>query len=334
MRGTAALVRRGPWAPPLPSPLPRLELLRAPCTFQGLTVETSQFGVLPWFEPAIGWLDLLDDRLAVYAVKRAAGDTLINIALTGQYSEPGQAYANIPGRDYSEDLPALRALIVEALTVGGMRGVLLMLGGDGNNPDPVGMTKGRTWLMQNFQRIYDALADLSPYIIWCPGYDGVVPAWGPAVYAYPSVVDEWLLFARSVVGPSGYLALELAAGYAHWGGEGRNYTTAAGQALDVVISELPYPMGPPALYDPANATPWNQVWQIVGRLQRPYYRSADQPADDDPNPPYYLAGGTPRGLFVYWAWEFDTYGWVRWLPVYIVDEHRQALRALGCAQVG
>lgn len=346
----------------------RDELCTVRLTFQGMIVDTEQYGSLRWFPPVLGWLDLPQDRKAAYAAHRAAGDTHVNLALSSRYASPGQQYTNIPGRDFSQNLPALHALIEEAIGEGFK--VLLMLAGDGNGAgpgynDPGGWTYGRQWLMQNFQRVYDALEDVAPWIVWCPGYDGVVPAWGPAVYQYPSVVDEWLLYARSVIGPDGALALELAAGYAHWGGDGGNYINPAGQCLDVVLSEFPYQIGPPdacpaiigATWDPAknrydaayagDPTAWMQVWQIVARLAKPYFRPAGQPmnvpavaqggpqhgqtifvSSDSANPPYYLAQGTPRGRFFYVEWEFDTYGWVRWCPLFQVEQHRAALRAL------
>jgi len=66
------------------------------------------------------------------------------------------------------------------------------------------------------------------------------------------------------------------------------------QAFDVIMSEFPnWP-------DRGDA-----VWQIAGRLLGPAYRRpSDQPAGDDPRPPFYLAPGTPRGPYVACAFEF------------------------------
>src|ERR1051326_4637706 len=102
-----------PW-PPVPS---RDQLCTVRCSLQGLTVQTQQYGTLPLFDPVIGWLDVPADRAACYDVKARAGDTHVNLALSGQYAEPGQAYANIPGRDFSsaDGLQALRALITEII---------------------------------------------------------------------------------------------------------------------------------------------------------------------------------------------------------------------------
>jgi len=305
------------------------------------------------FDPAVLWLDDQADRLACYAVKRAAGDTIANFTLSGQYREQGQAYQDIPGKDFSSDagLEQLRALIIEALTLGGMSGIWLMLAGDGESVkvdghyvynDPQGMTWGKQWLMDNFARIWAALTggdvDLTPYLVLVPGYDGVVPAWQP-----PSSVGDYLLHARAIVGSGGYLGLELSAGYSSWGDGGDNWTSDAGKAVDLILQEFPEPIGPPIPAPPNicdlpndQKAPYYQVWQILARMLGPAYRwPADEPnCADNRNPPWYLSGGTPRGPFFYNGFEFDAYFWVRGYPPAMVEAHRQALRALGCAHVG
>lgn len=343
----------------LPAPPTRDQLCGVKCSFQGLTVQTEQYGQLPWFEPALGWLAIQSDRNAVYDVKAAAGDTHINLALSGSYNEPGQAYEAIPGRDYSNDLPALRSLITEAITAGVARGIpngfriLLAMAGDGMAPDPVGMTYGFDWLMQNFARVWQSLRgdggegpDLTPWIVPMPGYDGVVPGWQPF-----RCVNTYVQMARAVVGPERSLGLELSAGYNSWSGEANDWATADGQMFDVVLSEFPWPMGPPNLIpaeylDGRNwkpmppltneqRAPWDQVWQIVGGLNSPFNRPADMPDNDYPGGiPYRLGGGTPRGPFYYIAFEYATYGWVRWCPLSLVQQQRQALQSLGCQFVG
>lgn len=326
----------------LPPPPTRDELCGGRCSFQGLTILTRQYGKLPLFDPAIQWLDLQQDRLDAYAVKRAAGDTIVNMALSSQYASPNQAYTHIRGRDFSEDLPTMRARIVEALTLGGMRGVWLMLAGDGEGAgpgynDPNGWTYGHDWLMSNFARIYAGLADLAPYIVWIPGYDGVVPAWQPW-----SKVNDWLMRARSIVGPVGHLGLELSAGYWVWSGETNDYLTPAGQCLDLVLYEGPYPMGPPDNPVPPNFTsqpndvraPFDQVWQISKRLLgSKYRRPPEQPADDDPGMAPDLPA-TPRGKLYANGLEFATYGWVRGLPLSTVQRQRDYLQSIGWDLVG
>lgn len=310
-------------APPLVKPT-REQLCNPQLTFQGMWVDTQQYGRLRWFPPVLGWLDLPQDRQSAYAAHRAAGDTHVNLAVSSQYAEANQQYANIPGRDFFQNLPALKALIAEAIGEGFC--VLLMCAGDGEGAgpgynDPQGMTYGKTWLQNNFQRIWDGLGDVTPWVLACPGYDGCVPGWQP-----PHTVDPVLLEMRHVIDASagGGLALELSAGYASWGDGGENWQSPAGKAVDTVLSEFPFPL----------ESNWDQVWQIVARLNQPYNRPLNQPPHDDPNPPFYLAGGTPRGPFYYVKWEFDTYGWVRSTDESTVRWHRQYLQNLGAAKTG
>lgn len=354
----------------LPAPPSRDQLCGVKCSFQGLTVVTQQYGSLPWFEPALGWLASAADRMAVYDVKASAGDTHVNLTLSGAYSEPNQAYASIPGRDYAYDMPALRSLITEAICAGAARGVangfriLLAMAGDGMSisdapqqgdyNDPQGLTYGFQWLMLNFGRVWSGLKgtngegpDLTPWIVPMPGYDGCVPGWQPW-----SCVNAYVNQARVVVGPTAALAVELAAGFNSWSGEANDWATPDGQMFDVILQELPYPMGPPNLIDPSlldpghnwkpmppltneQRAPFDQVWQIVGGMIQPFNRPADMPNNDYPGGvPYRLGGGTPRGPFFYNAFEYDTYGWVRGLPLATVQAHRSYLVGLGCDWVG
>lgn len=290
-----------------------------------------------WFEPQIADYTDLNDRLQVYAAKRAMGDTHINISLdmTG--------LAGLPWR---------KALIREAITTGGMTGVLLMCMGDGHgqpNTDPGSL--GHDWLMANFPAIYQYMKqgeDLTPWIVFVPGYDGVVPDWQP-----PSLVDAFAFMARSVIdaGGTGYLGLELAAGYCVWAGdEFNNWATPAGQCFDVILQEFNIdfaaPEPPPASWVASQAAwdavpneqkaPWTQTWQMVGRMVRPYHRPPDQPSFEDPDPPFNLATGTPRGPYFYIAWEYLTYQWCRAQAVTSerVQRGREYLKALGCDYVG
>jgi hypothetical protein len=284
-------------------------------------------------------LDDPQDRKDCLRMHQAAGDGLVNLALSSRYDKG--AYAGMPGKDFSRQLGLLADRIREALDFG-MTGVALMLAGDGHGNgvsynDPVGWTYGYEWLMANFPRIHDALGTLDPWLVYFPGYDGIVPGWAThPTYIYPDEVDTWLLRARAVGGDGITLGLELSEGYAHWGGEGGNYTSEAGLCLDVVAQEFPIAMGPPeplpkpwAEMSNAERDPWSRVWSMLGHLQRPYLRPADQPADFEPNPPYYLAQPTARGPRAYWLMEYDTYLWGQHaIGPETVQAHRAALRAM------
>jgi hypothetical protein len=271
--------------------------------------------------------------MVTYAAKHAAGDTHIIIPLSWNYAGDGGYSYPVPGKDLSGDLPTFRALVQEAIQNGFY--VMAFLAGDGeSNPaggynDPVGWTYGFAWLMQKLPSIVSALqqpSDLTPWVILVPGWDGVAPGWSAdasipnsGIYHYPSELDNYLLAARALVGSNGYLGVELAAGYCHWGGGSANYSSPAGQALDIILQEFP---GPPT---------GDQVWQIGGRELGPrYVRPADQPPGDDPSPPFYLGGGTPRGPFTAIAFEYDEYRWVRGgVSASQIQTEQAYLRAVG-----
>jgi len=329
--------------PPGYGPVPtRDQLCAVRNQFQGMSITLpagSSFDPLLaryWWDPALSQMNALPDRLAVYAAHRAVGDTHLLVTL------------NLGGLS---TLPAVIALAREAVIVGGMTGILMMCMGDGHgtpNSDPGAL--GYTWLMANFPAIYamvradhtgDPNNSLAHRTIFVPGFDGVVPDWQP-----PSSVDRFLLMARGVIdaGGAGALGLELSAGYCVWGDEhaveGNNWTTPAGHAVDVILQEGPIDMGPPIPCPPGPPQPrWSQVYQIVGRMVRPFSPVPGQ--HDDPSPPYLLGAGTPRGPFFYVWWEFDTYSWtLPWrrggppYPLTTVLEHRQAAYDMGCLWVG
>jgi len=326
----------------------RAELLGGQCTFQGLIVQTEQYGPAPLFDPMIPWLDRPRDRAACYAEKRRVGDTIVCLALSGQYHEgdPHNFLERIPGRDYSQNLPAFRDVLTEALTVGGMRGIRLMLAGDGLGAGPGyndqgGMTYGHDWLMANFPRIFDGLSDFSPYVVWYPGFDGYIPGWAGPENDWHRV-NQWLAFARAIVGQSGYLGSYESAGYWAWSGETNDYSHDEGLEVDQVCFELPYPMGPPLTPVPADFCnqsdnvrgPFDQVWQISNRALGPAYRRPpDQPACDDDKREPGIGDGKHGKRFLNCA-EFDTYGTVRGLDPAITAQRRAYLRSLGWEFVG
>lgn len=315
-----------PLVQPLPVQPTRDEILSALGSFQGLTVETEQYGRLPWFDPFIGSLERRSDRQKVYTAKHAAGHNRFTFALSYAYREPApNVYEKIPGRDFSNDLPALHALMREAICEGFV--IDLRLAGDGEGEGPgynndVGDTYGRGWLMANFLRIHTALADLDPWTIYTPGFDGVWYGW-----ASPDGVREWLLFARSIVGPSGYLGIEWQTGKIHLGDSEQTYSSPSGQCLDVIFVEFPAPL----------ESDWGATWQVGARLLGPAYRRpSNQPADNDPGPtPWYLRAGTPRGRFFVHADEVATYLWVRnRCTLADVQRWRDYLKSVGFEFVG
>ncbi len=286
------------------------------------------------------------DRMAVYAAHRNVKpipDTHLNLSL------------DLGGL---RTLPRVLDVAQEAVTLGGMTAIVLMCMGDGSRTDPDPGALGYDWLMANFQAIYQAARaintgdpnnSLAHRLIFVPGYDGVVPGWQP-----PSSVDRFLLMARSVIdyGKAGALGLELSSGYCKWGTddgiERNNWATLAGKAVDVIFQEGPIDQKPPEPFPPPavwermtnqEKAPWTQVYQMIDRMVRPYYPLPGQP--DDPNPPYLLAGGTPRGEFYYDYLEYDTMSWTgpwrhgtRPYPIEKIAQHRAVAYQMGGLWVG
>lgn len=244
-------------------------------------------------------------------------------------------------------LPHLKAVIREAVTEGGMTGVLLMCCGDGNdagepNHDPGAL--GYSWLMANFAAIVQFMRDgedLTPWIVFCPGFDGIIPAWlGPPW----DRVNKFIVLARGVLGPTGCLALELSFGWWAWTGERNDWATPIGQMVDVGLYEFPITWGPPAappasllLPDGSNwapsaggaIDPWTQVWLVNRFLGNRYRRPASQPRGYEPHPPYADAT-TPRGRKFFVMWERDTYLWVyHHCDLALVNQHTQVVIDLG-----
>jgi hypothetical protein len=56
----------------------------------------------------------------------------------------------------------------------------------------------------------------------------------------------------------------------------------------------------------------DSYWQVVARCIDTYHRPPDMPDGDDPNPPKYLAQGSPRGPYFYVAFEPTKAGVYEW----------------------
>jgi hypothetical protein len=315
--------------PPAPS---RMDLLTAQVSFSGLTATTQQYGTCPWFEVQLDTLNSYADRVAIYAMKRAAGDKVIALAVSHAYLEPGIPPCISAGHDWTNDLGGLHGLIDEVIRNGFY--VQLHLAGDGGTShknadgswsynDPVGWTYGCPWLIENLPRIQSALSDQRAYLRMVLGFDGVFYGCSPEQIAALGHIfrANW---------PDGVLGIEHDPGHIPTGeGDADWVNGGAMQNYDLILSEFNYPDSAGG----ANDT----VWQIAGRLLGPaYVRPADQPAGDDPHPPWYLRQGTPRGPYVTCAFEWwATYAWTRNnTTVAQILQQRAYLRSLGYQCVG
>jgi hypothetical protein len=364
---TAPPVGPGTQPPVVPGTLPPIPTRAQVCALQtslaGLTYPTVEYGDVPaWF---YGTLQP-EDRRRARDVHRAAGDTHIPIPVTEAYREPGTLWPPElrEGYDYTQDLDTYRAIAREAIEDGFF--IDCALGGDGlgSGPDyndPVGKTYGCGWLMKNVERMIralqgdgtDATPDLTPYMIFRPGWDSVFYGWGgaepkSAVYTTPlrwrfaqtpmpaqrstkELDDQQMRVQafgekfRSIL-PNGYLAIEHTPGNIPCGEGGGDYAPGGlMQTYDTILSEF-------------NSVHEDSCWQIVGRMVSPYHRPPDQPAGDDPHPPWYLQTGSPRGPYFYVAFEPTIGGVYEWCrgrcTLEAVQATRQYLRDLGCAYTG
>lgn len=327
-----------PPVPPLP-PIPnRDQVCALSVSLQGLTYPTQQYGPIPAW-----WYAMLntEDRAAARAAHRAAGDTHITIPISEAYKEPGTLWPEAlkAGYDYTQNLDALRSVLTEVIHDGFYIDLPLAGDGIGDGPgwnDPVGNTYGYGWLLSNLQRIITALQgdgttqrpDLTPYILFRPGWDGVFYGWGipgEVPDQQPERVRRFGQLFRQLL-PQGYLAIEHTPGNIPCGEGGQDYAPGGlMRAYDTILSEF-------------NTVHEDSCWQVVARMVPNYHRPADQPAADDPHPPFYLAPGTERGPYFYVAFEPTVGGVYQWCRGHCtlddVTAVRTYLRNLGCTLVG
>jgi hypothetical protein len=321
--------------PPIPT---RDQVCALKTSLQGLTYHTTQYGSIPaWFYAGLNETD----RTIARATHRNAGDTHLPISIAAAYQEAGTLWPEAlkAGYDYTQDLDGFRALLTDVIRDGLFIDLPLAGDGLGDGPgynDPVGHTYGYGWLLANLARIIAALQgdgslerpDLTPYILFRPGWDGVFYGWGvegEIPDQQPDRVRRFGELFRSLL-PHGHLAIEHTTGKIPCGEGGEDYAPGGlMRTYDTILSEF-------------NTVHEDSCWQIVARMVPHYTRPSDQPAGDDPHPPYYLAPGTERGPYFYVAFEPTVGGVYEWCrgrcSVADVNAVRAYLRGLGCALTG
>lgn len=263
---------------------------------QGLWVTTAQFGVLPWWDAALPWLNA-DDRQAVYAAKHASGDRHQIIELPcgpPLYDEEDGLNAYAPSKGFGaldwmhgntavdDRLPRL----VEEVIGAGFVPELVLGGDDGQ--------AGYHIAVQQLPLVCNALTSFKKSMLLRSGWDGVF-------YGYtPEQVQDFGARFRALW-PDGYLSFEMSEGKIPLG-EGPSDWTPTGRMKDFDVLHVEF--NPDNLHQ-------DSTWQISGRLLQHYHRPSDQPAGDDPNPPWYLKDGSPRGPVTPVGFEWLTYRWVR-----------------------
>lgn len=361
--GMAAYVPGTGTLPPIPT---RAQVCAVQTSLQGLTYNTTQYGPIPaWFYAKLNPQDRAGARRSHIDGK----DTHIPVPISAAYKEHGTLWPEElkQGYDYTQDLDTFRAILYEVICDGLFPDVTLAGDGLGIGPgynDPVGNTYGCGWLMQNLERIIrglqgdgtDARPDLTPYLIHRPGWDAVFYGWGgaeadghgkkqasqhalrwrnvlkkPTTYSTKELDDQQKrvkafgeLFRKIL--PAGYLAIEHTPGNIPCGEGGGDYAPGGLMTtFDTIMGEF-------------NTVHEDSYWQIAGRMLDPYHRPPDQPAGDDPNPPKYLAPGSPRGPYFWVGFEptvGGVYQWCRGLcsveDVRTVDRY---MRDSGCTLTG
>lgn len=294
----------------------RDEVCAVQLTFQGLTITTQQFGTQPWFEPAYQCLTDSADRASVRQQKLTAGDThLILEFFTHEesiYNESGQPWQQAISPSGEDNQQWFRGLVDELLD----SGIVPIVAFDGDNGDAVG--DGYPNALRQLPILAALLGDLQTQILFARFWDGVFYGSSPAnIAAFGQSFRQYL--------PNGNLAIEhqpgripIGNGPADWGPNGPM------QTYDVICSEF---------MDGALAQ--DSTWQVGGRLLGPAYkRPPEQPSGDDPNPPWYLSAGTPRGPYYAIAFEYFAYEWVRsWVTPTQVQTDRDYLNSLGWSYI-
>lgn len=290
-----ASIQLEPITPPFPAAPDRNQVCSIGLTFQGLTVTTREFGTLPWFEPGYQCLDP-EDRAAVRAAKHLAGDTHLILEFftdTGSiYNEPFQPYQGFISPSMEQN-PAFFLSLVEEVIINGFIPIIVFDGDDGDNP-----AHGYPNALRQLPILVNLLksssyGDLNAYVLYARFWDGVFYGSSPENIANFGAQFRTLL-------PNGYLAIEHQPGKIPAGEGGGDYQPGGRMSTyDVICGEFDW-------------LPHNDAtWQVLGRMVRPYTRPSDQPSGDDPNPPFYLAPGSPRGPYFYVVFEYAEYQWVR-----------------------
>lgn len=296
----------------------------------GILVDSPVYGLMPWYDAALAWCDSAT-RKAAYKAKHKAKDTHCILHVPSGlplYNEQNQYYSpdKFPALDWTNNYSQLTKdfdnLLYEIL----------------QNGFSFHITMDETY--ENSIRVIPLVAQrlkdlkLTGGGFSMPGYDGVFYGWDPSQISY------WGALARSI-NPNILLGLEFQPGCLPLG-EGApvpDYSpNGRMKDFDIILAEAFSFNG-----DAYDGSAGDKTWQIVGRCVNPYNRPRDQPADDDPHPPFVLVDSVrgPR-YFVYFETN-DPYGWVRIDPnnqvevinkINYIEAERRYVRDLGVKYTG
>lgn len=284
---------------------------------QGRASHTRQY---PWFEPALSCPDICPDlasRKAVYAAKRAVGDThcLIDFSQGGiLYDEGGNPY-QVPQPDWEAGPTGFRRLVEEIINVGRFIPTVAFNGDNGDDP-----VNGYPNALRQLPILAEILDGLNDRVLYARFYDGIFYGSDPANIQHFG--QEFTRIVRKGGTAPGYLVLEYQPGRIPVG-RGREDFLPGGRMVDYdgIFGEFSCPVadtslskdrnGPGRVWNP-DENRWDSayeyamgnVWQVCKRLGGAgYVRPGDQPGDNDPGlaiPGYIADVGNPRGP-IYWG---------------------------------
>jgi hypothetical protein len=248
---------------------------------------------IPIFDPFIDWLITNNPNKAADWVFRLkdADTTHINLDISGDYAENlgwSDRYP-IPGTDWTHNLDGFKRILDYVLNRNFIP--IIHLAADGQGFDPVGLTYGWQWGMNNVPHIIYELRDYIPLALWNTGWDGCFPNWTP------DQICRFLIMMRANLGEHGQIATEFGGpgtvGYSHLGNGGSDWYLPGMIEVDSFFIEL-------NTYPPDN----EGVSQTATRLLGPDSLHC-------PHEPYYLAQPRPRGPMAIIMFETCAYQAIR-----------------------
>lgn len=288
-----------PFKQPLPRVPSREEVCNGLTCQQGRIVHSLVYGDMPWWGACWAWLTQADRAHIAPQLMSPQGDIPADtICLIERpsgvplYDEPNQFYSpdKFGPLEMSDD--AFAALIEETL---GYRfdACWVFLGGDdGANGYPIAVAQ--------VQALAPVMGELNKSTLYLPGWDGVwhVPEGGGGTGYSREMLASFAAEARAA--GAIYVGVEHGTGYLIAGkGAGDYAPGGVMDGYDVILGE----------FDDGRFD--DSVWQILGRMVRPYVRPADEPGPDDPAPPFDLAQPSARGPYFYRIFEYHIYDGVR-----------------------
>ena len=320
------------------NPPTRLEVLQVNTHFRGgIIVNSPDYGMMPWWDSALAWCPE-STRTRVYiecrdSARNRFADThkILNIPSGQPLYNSGNNSSNyynpsrFPALDWTNGMSHLDSRftdLVDEIVGNGYKVIITM-------------NEEYAYSIQIIRMVMEVLQPRQvPWCLTMPGYDGVFYGWEPST----TLIPGWATAARSIK-PNCILGIEFNPAHIPLGGGPADYAIGGiMDGFDCILGE--FPTVPPDL---TNRDECDNVWQILGRCVKPYHRDPNQPADDDPNPPFYLTP-SPRGPRTFVALEtWNPYNWVRINPNDInqvmaaqaqIYSERDYFAARGCLYIG